>query len=213
MPGSLPQNAGNKSALRVGPGVTRRLRQGGINVSPAAAKHHRPGIYVSARGLHISVFVDLGTPERVREAAQDIARVITSWGLAPAVSEKTHADGGTTATVSFTHPAPKPPAPKSQTAATGRAAPVDETAAPEGMEWMRVQATTVTATLASAGYWSSHGVTVDQATTTAVVVRIADDAPDDLREGVSKALHRKKYTVEPSGDGLTVRKLKKAKRS
>ncbi|MFE0490113.1 hypothetical protein [Streptomyces griseoaurantiacus] len=211
MSGYRPANAGNRSALRVGPKVTRRLRAAGVNVSSAARKFRHEGIYVSARGLSISVLVDLGTPYKVREAAQDVARVVTSWGIKAEVTEKEHDDGGLVAWVRFTYP-DAPPADRKPTAAPGRVGPGGEAAPPDGMEWMRVQATTVTATLASAGFWSSHGVTVEQVSTTAVAVRIAEEAPEEVREGVLRALARKRYTTEPGDGALIVRNPKKAKR-
>lgn len=206
MSGYRPQNRGNKSGLRIGPVVARRLRQAGINISPAAAKYHREGVFVSARGLHISVLVDLGDPQRARESAEDVVRVVTSWGLEPSAQESTHDDGGVTITVSFTHPAPTPDEPSRITPSSG-------TAAPDGVEWIRAQASTVTATLASAGFWSSDGITVEQESQTAVIVRVADNTPDTVLTNVTDALRRKKYTVIAGGGLLTVRKIKKAKRS
>lgn len=206
MSGYRPRNRGNKSGLRVGPGVARRLRQAGINISPAAAKHHREGIFVSARELDISVLVDLGDPQKTRASAKDVVRVVTSWGLEPSTREHTHDDGGVTITVHFTHPDPAPAEPSRTTSSSG-------TAMPEGMEWARVQASTVTATLASAGFWSSDGVTVEQESVTTVIVRVADDAPDAVLTGAADALRRKKHTTTVSGGFLIVRKPKKAKRS
>lgn len=102
MAGYRPQNRGNKSASRVGPGVTRRLKAAGINVSPAAAKYSREGIFVSARGFWVSVYIDL--PAEAEETAQTIAGIVTSWGLTPAIRKTVHGDGGLTATVTFDYP-------------------------------------------------------------------------------------------------------------
>lgn len=214
MPGYRPQNRGNKSALRVGSVVSRRLRRAGINVSPAASRYKREGIFVAAQGLTASVFVDFGVRHQsARSAARNIADIVTSWGLKPKVTESLNEESGWLSIfIHFDYPAPAPTDRKS-TAVPGWAASPSEVAAPDGMEWVRVQAGFVSATLACAGFFNSDGhVTVEQATTTAVIVRIADGAPDTVREGVSRALDRKKYTTEPNDGALIVRKLKKVKR-
>ncbi|PPS89576.1 hypothetical protein [Streptomyces sp. MH60] len=201
MSGYRPQNRGNKKELRLGPGVTRRLKAAGVNVSPNAAKHTRYGIFVSARGEYISVYVDLGGEDAVREAAQEIARIVTSWGLAPEISEMTHKDGILTAHVRFRHPAPPPPAERRKTAP-----------AEPDPEWTRLQADAVQANLMIAGYWRRDGVTVEQTGPTTVTVLVADDAADEVLTGVTEALRRKKYTVSLDGRTVTVRKPKKAKK-
>lgn len=214
MSGYRPQNQGNRSALRVGPKVSQRLKAAGVNVSPAARRYGHEGIFVAARGFSISVLVDFGIHhQKGRDAAKMIADIVRSWGLKPEMDEALHEESGSLSIfVRFDYPAPTP-ADRTPTATPGRAGSPDETAAPEGMAWMRVQATTVTAALASAGFWSSHGVTVEQVSTTAVRVRIADDAAEAVREGVPRALERKKYTLEPGDGSLIARKLKRAKRS
>lgn len=202
MSGYRPQNRGNRASLRIGPGVTRRLRQAGINVSPAAAKFQREGIFVSAQGLFVSVYIDLGNHERVRGSSQDVARAVSSWGITPTVTEKVHEeDGGLTATVAFTYPTPTPRA---------HAAP-SQAAAPQRADWARVQATTITATLASAGIWTHHGVTVEQLSTTSVKV-VVNSASDELLPKVEDALRKKKYEFDHADGSLTVRKAKKVKR-
>lgn len=79
MAGMLPQNRGNKSAKRYGPIVSRFLRKGDINVSPAARKYRYNGIFVSAQEDHISVLVDLGAPGRNDRAAREIAALLEGW--------------------------------------------------------------------------------------------------------------------------------------
>lgn len=106
MSGHRPANGGNRSTLRVGPKVSHRLRAAGINVSPAARKHGHEGVFVSARGLDISVLVDLVLPDKVRGVAEEVARVVTTWGLKPDIVEKIHDDGTLTAWVRFTYPDP-----------------------------------------------------------------------------------------------------------
>lgn len=78
MTGSLRRNSGNKSANRVGPVVSRRLRAAGFNISPSAARNVRDGITVAARGDCVSVLVDL--PGTVRSViAQEIAAAVAAW--------------------------------------------------------------------------------------------------------------------------------------
>lgn len=104
MSGYRPQNRGNKTTARTGPVVTRRLKAAGINVSPAANKYNREGVYVSARGQHVSVFIDLPGEDNVTAVADEVVKAVTSWGI-PADRRLTRhdIDGGHTATVTFTY--------------------------------------------------------------------------------------------------------------
>ncbi|MGW3571641.1 hypothetical protein ACWDSL_48545 [Streptomyces sp. NPDC000941] len=89
MAGLLPQNSGNRSAQRFGPIVSRRLRTAGFNISPAAARHKRDGVFVRAAGNYISVLVDI--PADASEVAEEIAAAVRTWGMEP---EVTVSDGG-----------------------------------------------------------------------------------------------------------------------
>jgi len=86
MSGYRPQNSGNRSAQRLGPTISRRLRAAGWNVSPAARKHKADGIYVSAMGDFISVLVDLGG--RSAGEAQALAETVRGWGCVPQVKDE-----------------------------------------------------------------------------------------------------------------------------
>lgn len=80
MAGYLPQNRGNKSASRPGPLVSRKLRAAGWNVSPSARRHDFDGIFVSAQGDSVSVWVRLGSPERNASVALSIELELSVWG-------------------------------------------------------------------------------------------------------------------------------------
>lgn len=101
MSGYRPRNRGNKTTARHGSSIARRLRQAGINVSPAVRRHEHDGIFVAARAEFVSVLVDLGDAEEVRRSAREIMQLVTDWGFCPVLSERTHDDGRTRATVLF----------------------------------------------------------------------------------------------------------------
>lgn len=84
MAGALPRNGGNKSANRVGPVVSRRLRAAGFNISPSVVRNVRDGITVAARGDSVSVLVDLPGTCRA-EIARDMAAVVATWPQADGV--------------------------------------------------------------------------------------------------------------------------------
>lgn len=81
MAGYRPQNGGNKSTQRYGVTVSRRLRTAGINVSPAARRYQHLGVFVAGRGDYISILVDLGTQERSKGVAEEIAEIVRGWRL------------------------------------------------------------------------------------------------------------------------------------
>lgn len=79
MAGYRPQNNGNRSPLRTGSTVSRRLRAAGFNVSPAARKHRHPGLFVSAMGDTISVLVDTDLDDHNERVAAELRDVVATW--------------------------------------------------------------------------------------------------------------------------------------
>lgn len=88
MAGYQPQNRGNKSASRIGPTVSRKLRTAGWNISPSARKYKNDGVFVSAQGDHVSVLVDLGLDARNLRVGQSIADEVTTWDAAADIEVK-----------------------------------------------------------------------------------------------------------------------------
>jgi hypothetical protein len=90
MAGYLPQNRGNRSPNRTGPAVSRRLRAAGWNISPAANRHVRDGVYVKAMGDLISILIDTGHDARNQEAAEGIRDMVSTWPQVSGVSVSGH---------------------------------------------------------------------------------------------------------------------------
>ena len=205
MAGYRAQNRGNRSATRIGPVVARRLKKAGINVSPAANKGRREGIFVAARDAHVSVTIDLDVSESsISEYASEIAAVVTSWGLTPKISVR-KLESGFIGSVHFTHPLPVPKDSASLPASN---------AAADSSEWGRVQKSTVHSDLLAAGLWTDEGYTTEQESSTVVRISFSDASPERA-ELVGKAeavLQKKKYAVERKDDSLFVRKAKKPKK-
>jgi hypothetical protein len=102
MAGKRPQNSGNRSSLRLGPVVSRRLKAAGFNISPAARRYKAQGIFVRAAERRISVTVDTGA--NAATVAAEIAAEVASWGFPAEVASQTH-EGESWSTVRFTYSA------------------------------------------------------------------------------------------------------------
>jgi hypothetical protein len=100
MAGKRPQNSGNRSSLRLGPTVSRRLKAAGFNVSPAARRYTAQGIFVRAAERRVSVTVDTGANHIA--VATEIAAEVASWGFLAEVTKYEH-EGEAWATVRFTY--------------------------------------------------------------------------------------------------------------
>ncbi len=93
MAGALPRNGGNKSANRVGPTVSRRLRAAGWNVSPAARKFKHDGMFVSARDNFVTVLLDLGIEFKNKRYAGDVEATVRTWAEVTEVEFHVNEDG------------------------------------------------------------------------------------------------------------------------
>lgn len=93
MAGALPRNGGNKSAIRVGPTVSRRLRAADFNVSPSARRYKADALTVAARGYHISILVDLGLATKNSRVANEIRHELATWPQASQITSGTADDG------------------------------------------------------------------------------------------------------------------------
>jgi hypothetical protein len=102
MAGKRPQNSGNRSSVRFGPIVSRRLKAAGFNISPAARRYTHQGIYVRANENRISVTVDTGA--NAIEIATEIAAEVAGWGFLAEATKGEH-NGEHWATVHFTYSA------------------------------------------------------------------------------------------------------------
>ncbi|MGW1436773.1 hypothetical protein ACWD7M_16180 [Streptomyces griseus] len=144
---------------------------------------------------------DYADEDKIRAEAQNIATIVTGWGLEPEISEKRHEDSGQLLiTVRFIYPEPEP-------------VPEKPPAPPADPEWVRLQAGTVTSALiAAAGLFTSDGVTTAQESATSVTVSATGENADELLTRAEKALRQKRYTLERNDGSLTVRKAKPAKR-
>jgi hypothetical protein len=100
MAGRRPQNSGNRSSLRFGPIVSRRLKAAGFNISPSARRYTAAGIFVRANENRVSVTVDTGS--NAVEIATEIAAEVASWGFVAMVTKNEH-EGEHWATVRFTY--------------------------------------------------------------------------------------------------------------
>jgi hypothetical protein len=100
MAGKRPQNGGNRSSLRFGPIVSRRLKAAGFNISPSARRYTHQGIFVRASENRISVTVDTGA--HCVDVATEIAAEVAGWGFLAEVTKGEH-DGEHWATVRFTY--------------------------------------------------------------------------------------------------------------
>ena len=66
-------------AYSIGTTVSRRLRKAGFNISPAAARHKRDGVFVKAMGDRISVLIDLGNGVENHAVATSIWMEASAW--------------------------------------------------------------------------------------------------------------------------------------
>ncbi len=88
-----------RTVATAAPTAPGRLRKLGWNISAAARKHRYDGIFVSAAGDYVSVYVDLGNADENAAAAEGIRKTVAIWGEAKSVTVRTSEEG--TATVTF----------------------------------------------------------------------------------------------------------------
>lgn len=84
---------GNKGTNRTGAQVSRKLRDLGWNISPAARRHTAYGITVSASLGRASVYVNTGLSGRDTQTAYQIAMDVAEWGRASDVAVSEGTDG------------------------------------------------------------------------------------------------------------------------
>lgn len=100
MSGYRPANNGNRTANRIGATVSRKLRQAGFNVSPSARKHRYNGMFVSAMGDLVSVYLDFGIESKNQRVGRQLLAEVLEWAGASDISAEAE---GVTVTLYFTY--------------------------------------------------------------------------------------------------------------